>query len=112
MKSIELCEVRSQREISSGIFDLRIMAPVAAESAVPGQFVNLYTDDSAKLLPRPVSICEIDRGHGELRLVYRVSGEKTGTRQFAALRAGDAIRVLGPLGTGFRPRKMRTGLFF
>ena len=33
----------------------------------------------AELLPRPISICEIDKEKGALRMVYRVTGEKTGT---------------------------------
>ena len=35
-----------------------------------------------------------------LRLVYRVTGEKTGTKQFSELKAGDFVPVIGPLGNG------------
>lgn len=34
-------------------------------------------------------------------MVYRVTGEHTGTKQFSELKAGDAIPVIGPLGNGF-----------
>ncbi len=101
MKTAALCEVIAQKELIPGIFDLHLKAPEIAAAALPGQFVNVYTNDPSKLLPRPISICEIDRNHGTLRLVYRVNGEKTGTRQFAALQAGSEIRILGPLGNGF-----------
>ena len=37
----------------------------------------------AKLLPRPISICEIDKEDSRLRLVYRVTGENTGTEEFS-----------------------------
>ena len=74
--------------------------PVAAE-AVPGQFISMYTNDGAKLLPRPISLCEIDKEKGALRVVYRVTGEKTGTKQFSQMKAGDSLEVMGPLGNGF-----------
>ena len=61
----------------------------------------MYTNDNSKLLPRPVSICEIDRKAGNLRAVYRVTGKNTGTEQFSRLRGGDTIPIIGPLGNGF-----------
>ncbi len=66
---------------------------------MPGQFIDLYSRDGAKLLPRPISLCEIDQKEGRLRIVYRVAGE--GTREFSRYQAGDPVEVLGPLGNGF-----------
>ena len=99
--------VRSQSQISEGIFDLQLLAPALARSARCGQFVSLYSRDSAHLLPRPISICGADPDSGLVRLVYRVAGY--GTAEFSRLQAGDTIRVLGPLGNGFRidPDKRR-----
>ena len=34
-------------------------------------------------------------------MVYRVTGEKTGTEEFSQMKAGDTIPVIGPLGNGF-----------
>ena len=51
------------------------------------------------MLPRPISICEIDREQGRIRMVYRVVGE--GTAEFSRKKAGEQIEVLGPLGNGF-----------
>jgi dihydroorotate dehydrogenase electron transfer subunit len=61
----------------------------------------MYTNDGTKLLPRPISICEIDKTEGALRVVYRVTGENTGTKRFSECKAGDIIPVIGPLGNGF-----------
>ena len=55
----------------------------------------------AKLLPRPISICEINKEDSRLRVVYRVTGENTGTEEFSKLKTGDAIPIIGPLGNGF-----------
>ena len=73
----------------------------AAETAEPGQFISMYTNDGSKLLPRPISICEIDKEKGALRVVYRVTGENTGTELFSQMGEGDTIPVIGPLGNGF-----------
>ena len=43
-----------------------------AADAKPGQFVSLYTNDRSKILPRPISLCEIDRENGRLRGKYLV----------------------------------------
>ena len=99
-KTKEQAVVVSQEELAPGIFSLYLKTK-AAETAKPGQFVSVYTKDPSKLLPRPISICEINKKHGTLRLVYRVTGEKTGTKEFSELKAGDTVPVIGPLGNGF-----------
>ncbi len=96
----EQAKVLSQEMLADGIYSLWIETE-AALSAKPGQFVSVYTKDASKLLPRPISICEIDKDAKKLRLVYRVTGEKTGTKQFSELKAGDTVPVIGPLGNGF-----------
>ncbi|MEE0956131.1 MAG: dihydroorotate dehydrogenase electron transfer subunit [Eubacterium sp.] len=100
-KTMVEAAVVSQREISTDIYDIVLHLPDIACSAHAGQFVDLYSRDSSKLLPRPISICGIDKTVGTLRLVYRVTGKGTGTEEFSALRENDTVRVLGPLGNGF-----------
>ena len=99
-KVFEYAKVIDQFQLSEGIFDLRLRTN-AAQSAVPGQFLNLYPKDETKRLPRPISICEIDKENGILRLVYRVTKEGSGTEEFSKYRTGDEVKILGPLGNGF-----------
>lgn len=96
----EQAEILYQSRIAPDIYDMLIRTE-AALKAVPGQFVSLYCKDRTKLLPRPISICEINREGRTLRLVYRVTGSKAGTKEFSRLCAGDRIELLGPLGNGF-----------
>lgn len=105
MKKKEICTVIRQKEIGDGIFSMWIQTENIGKEAKPGQFVSLYSKDGSKLLPRPISLCEIDRENSRLRLVYRVTGAKTGTEEFSRLKAGDAIPVIGPLGNGFPVEK-------
>lgn len=94
----EQAKVISQEKIATDIFSMMIETSMAID-AKPGQFFSVYTKDASKLLPRPISICEIDHERGFLRIVYRVIGE--GTAEFANYVAEDSISILGPLGNGF-----------
>lgn len=91
--------VLSQNELGDGIYDLVLQTKEIAKAARAGQFVSVYCQDSAKLLPRPISLCGIDKEKDTIRLVYRVAGK--GTEEFSSLKEGDSIRILGPLGNGF-----------
>lgn len=65
----------------------------------PGQFVNLYSKDKSMLLPRPISVCEIDEENKEITLVFMVVGK--GTEEFSRLRENDDIYLMAFLGNGF-----------
>lgn len=95
-KKSESAIVISQESLSEGIYSMWIETSLATY-ANPGQFISIYTKNEAKLLPRPISICEIEEG--KLRIVYRVMGDGTG--EFATYKAGDTIKIMGPLGNGF-----------
>lgn len=93
--------ITEQEKLAEGIYSMWIQAEDIAVSARAGQFVSLYCKDGSKLLPRPISICEINRQQGTVRLVYRVTGK--GTLEFAELKPQDTVEVMGPLGNGFTP---------
>lgn len=97
MKVYERAVVEKASNIGDGIYEL-FLSTEAARYAKPGQFLMLYPIDSATILPRPISICEVIGGK-VLRLVYRVAGK--GTKEFSSYHAGDDLKVLGPLGNGF-----------
>ena len=62
-----------------------------------GTVLSLYSDDGSRLLPRPISICEIDAAKRMIRLVYRVAG--AGTLEFSGKQEGDTIAVVEYLAT-------------
>ncbi|SHL99186.1 dihydroorotate dehydrogenase electron transfer subunit [Anaerosporobacter mobilis DSM 15930] len=70
-----------------------------AMASKPGQFVSFYCKDGSRLLPRPISICEINHSEGTLRFVFRLIGE--GTKEIATYKVGDDVVIMGPLGNGF-----------
>ena len=92
--------ILSQEMIAQDIYSMWIKTD-AAKDAAPGQFISMYTNDGSRLLPRPISICEINKEEGSLRVVYRMTGKNTGTELFSRMKAGETIPVIGPLGNGF-----------
>lgn len=91
--------VNSQKKLADGVYSMWLSVGTMADEAKPGQFISVYSNDSSRLLPRPISICEVDKEFRALRIVYRVVGE--GTKEFSKLRAGQKVRIMGPLGNGF-----------
>ena len=95
----EQAVVLSQEQIAGQIFSMWLQTEQIAAHAVPGQFISVYSNDSGRMLPRPISICETDKERNALRIVYRVAGK--GTEEFSQCKAGDRLDILGPLGNGF-----------
>ena len=95
----ENAQVVKQECIGTDIYSMWLKTEKIAEAAKPGQFVSVYCTDGSRLLPRPISICEIGEDKKSLRLVYRIAGKGTG--EFAKAKAGDTFQILGPLGNGF-----------
>ena len=85
-------------EIADGIYSVWLETKIA-EEAVPGQFVMINTHSEAHLLGRPISICDIDKENGRLRIVFRKVG--FGTDEISGAIRGDAYDMIGPLGNGF-----------
>ena len=98
-------EVKEQTCLATGIYDMRLIVGDMAKEARPGQFVCLYSNDGSKLLPRPISICGIDKEEGILRIVYRVAGE--GTKEFSGYTKGTKVEVMGPLGNGYTMKEKK-----
>ena len=98
-KSKQTAVVISQEKLAEGIYDLWIETGLAKEAGA-GQFIGVYPKNAATLLPRPISICEVNEERMALRLVYRVAGK--GTTEFSSLKKDDRIEILGILGNGYR----------
>lgn len=90
--------ITAQKEIAPDIFDMWMQTELAKE-AKAGQFIAVYPRNESTLLPRPISICEVDEKREKLRIVYRIAGK--GTREFSAYKEGEEAAILGILGNGF-----------
>lgn len=90
-------EIIKKSEIADGIFDFTIKCEDVASIAEPGQFVHISVP--GYFLRRPISICEIDKDRGTIRIVVQVRGK--GTEAMSKLEEGEKMDLLGPLGNGF-----------
>ena len=86
-----------KRAIAKGVFDMTILCPEAAALAEPGQFMQVAAEGF--FLRRPISICDIDKEAGTLRMVFEVRGK--GTDRISELNKGQLIDIMAPLGNGF-----------
>lgn len=98
-KYIKMAEIVQKEFITPEIVNIWIQDKEMANAARAGQFASIYCKDGSRLLPRPISICEIDKRAGRLRFVYRIAGE--GTKELSLLEKGDTLKIMGPLGNGF-----------
>jgi dihydroorotate dehydrogenase electron transfer subunit len=87
--------ITAMREVARGMVVLSMEAPEIAATVRAGQFVNLGW--AGVFLRRPFSVYRAD---GErIEVVLKAVGR--GTSQLIAMRSGDVISCLGPLGHGF-----------
>ena len=109
MKNIHTVTVTGNKNIADGIYamTLRYKEEEAPEQILPGQFVGVYSKDSARLLPRPISICRWISEDNSIVLVYRVVG--AGTEEFASCKKGDTLRILDVLGNKSQRQKRPSG---
>ena len=70
-------KVVSQETLATDVYSLVLEAPEIASQAIAGQFVSVYTHDGSKMLPRPISLCGIDRKTGKIYNIYKIYEFKT-----------------------------------
>jgi len=108
----EIVAVVQNRPLTGGHFLLDLYSPRQAQATRPGQFAMVrLLEHSDVLLRRPMSIYDVHphavpgrqpaRGESPavLTLLYKIVGR--GTRLMAALKPGDRVELLAPLGHGF-----------
>ncbi len=95
--------VQQHSDYGDGYLWLELELPEPFTAPLPGQFMQLLsaTPAAATFLPRPMSVAGAERHGRRWHVSFLYAPVGTGTRALAALRTGDAVQVLGPLGAGF-----------
>jgi len=98
MKKIQdIYKVVSNEKLCPRFHRLCIDAPAITRSVLPGQFVHIRAQDGLEpFFRRPFSVY---RAQKHVEVFYEIVGK--GTRLMSEMRAGDAVDVLGPVGTPF-----------
>ncbi|MBL7136887.1 MAG: dihydroorotate dehydrogenase electron transfer subunit [Candidatus Marinimicrobia bacterium] len=84
-------------KIARDIYRLKLKIPDIVNSVEPGQFLNVYFQDSPKIFPRPFSIAGVDDNN--ILIIYKVVGSQT--EKMSYWQKGFKIKVLAPLGNSF-----------
>jgi dihydroorotate dehydrogenase electron transfer subunit len=99
MKIVQLkATITSALEVMPGTYFFRLKAPSIAKTARPGQFVMVRCGEET-ILPRPISIHDVDEDCIEIALLFSVVGK--GTEWLSLKKKGETLDILGPLGNGF-----------
>lgn len=89
--------ILTNEELAPGVMRMTLRDPYVAKHAKPSQFVNLFSKDPLKPMPRPLGVAET---HGDdFSVIYAVVGK--GTADLAGMKPGEEVDLLGPLGRGF-----------
>lgn len=85
----------SKRNLSPNITEMKVLAHRVAESALPGQFVIVRTDEFGERIP--LTICDYDRENGTVTIVTQTIG--LSSQKINSLDEGDFfLDFAGPLG--------------
>lgn len=96
---ISIATIIENNQINRNIFKL---SAEFKEEIRPGQFFMLKTLDNSFLLPRPISVNDVNENI--VSFLYRIEGQ--GTKNISSLCANDKIQLFGPLGNGFEREKL------
>ncbi|OIO38851.1 MAG: hypothetical protein AUJ71_02100 [Candidatus Omnitrophica bacterium CG1_02_49_16] len=94
----EQCTVIENKKETGGHYVLKLASSRIAQSARPGQFVQIACSDSSDpFLPRPFSF--LTAADTSFSILYQQKGK--GTKNLSLMNPGEFLWVLGPLGNGF-----------
>ncbi|MCH5238616.1 MAG: sulfide/dihydroorotate dehydrogenase-like FAD/NAD-binding protein [Muribaculaceae bacterium] len=88
-------EIITKRVLAPNITEMRVKAPLVAQSAKPGQFIIVRTDRYGERIP--LTICDYDVKEGSVTIVTQSVG--ISTNKINSLNAGECFEdFAGPLG--------------
>lgn len=101
----EQAEILSHQACAGEQYILRVQAPNCAANALPGSFAHIQVAASQPLR-RPISIMRTSTQEGWVEFLYKAVG--AGTRLLALRKPGEALDMLGPIGTPFSFNRKRS----
>lgn len=98
MKKLVNGKLIKKEEIEKDIFSFEIFIGQVVNEIKAGQFVSIYIDRQDKILPRPISICDLDLKKETITIVFQVLGSGT---KILSETTNECLKILLPLGNGF-----------
>lgn len=92
-------ELMEKQILKNDIIKFSVKSKEIAESAKPGNFLEIRVSDNIEpLLRRPISIYNIDKENNIVEFIFQIKGK--GTKILSQKIIGDKIDIIGPLGYG------------
>jgi len=99
-KHINKLKIISCISLNKDYFLLELSVPHPVNEIMPGQFVEVLVENSAKtFLRRPFSIHDIDYENQIISLLIQIVGD--GTNELAKRKSGEYLNIIYPLGNSF-----------
>ncbi len=90
-----MTRILEKKQLTEETVSMHFSAPEIAQKAKAGQFVLFRVDAFGERVP--LTICDVDKAAGSIRLVFQTVGKST--RKLGDLNVGDSIaELVGPLG--------------
>ena len=88
-------EILEKQALNPTVVRIKVLAPLIARKAEPGQFVILRAGADSERIP--LTIADYDRETGSITLIFQIMG--AGTMEINTLEVGDTLAdMVGPLG--------------
>lgn len=100
MKKIDDLIILKNKQISEKFFIIEAVSSKKLPEILPGQFMQVRVDNAPHtFLRRPLSVHDVNYKLNSISMLFQAVGE--GTEKLSALRSGDTLNVVYPLGNSF-----------
>lgn len=88
-------KIASKKPLNSTVTQMKIVAPLVANKALPGQFIILRVDEDGERIP--LTVAGVDKSEGTVKIIFQIVGATT--EKLNHKEEGDYIAdFVGPLG--------------
>ncbi len=109
MKKFIESKVLSINKINDIIFEFECEVGDIVSQCKNGQFCSIYVNSNANILPRPISISEIDIHKKAVKFVVAIVGE--GTKLLSNIKVGEKVTMIAPIGNGFNINENKKNVY-
>ncbi len=99
MRKYVQAKLLENENIFPSVYKQKLYVGDFANDVLPMQFCSIYVGKGDMILPRPISIFNVDKENGTIEIVFFTIGK--GTKVLAETEVGTELAVLLPLGNGF-----------
>lgn len=97
-KTLVKGKILENKCIYENVYKQKIFVGEIAKDILPMQFCSIYVGKGEMILPRPISIFDVDKENNTIEIIFHVFGK--GTSCLSSLNINEKVDILLPLGNG------------